>query len=261
MSESPVVVRRRRRSRLAATLSALVRTRVTAGILTAVPILVTVWIVRLVFGWLRDASIWLVDWFLLSPRGKVVLEQWGIDPERLDREGLSALPIEWQWAISLFSVFLTFFLLYLIGLFAANMIGRRVLDLIDLAVSRMPFIKTIYGSLKQVVSLFAEDQKRNFQRVALVPFPNEITRSVAFITNTTVDALTREELVTVFIPTTPNPTSGYMFLVRRRDVVELDWSVEEAVRIIISGGLLSPPPLTFKLGHAVPAAPPAAPTA
>ncbi len=260
MSESPVVVRRRR-SRLAATLSALVRTRVTAGILTAVPILVTVWIVRLVFGWLRDASIWLVDWFLLSPRGKVVLEQWGIDPERLDREGLSALPIEWQWAISLFSVFLTFFLLYLIGLFAANMIGRRVLDLIDLAVSRMPFIKTIYGSLKQVVSLFAEDQKRNFQRVALVPFPNEITRSVAFITNTTVDALTREELVTVFIPTTPNPTSGYMFLVRRRDVVELDWSVEEAVRIIISGGLLSPPPLTFKLGHAVPAAPPAAPTA
>jgi len=259
MSERPVAVPRRRRSRLGATLSALVRTRVTAGILTAVPILVTVWIVRLVFGWLRDASIWLVDWFLLSPQGKDVLEHWGIAAERLEREGLSALPREWQWGISLFSVYLTFFLLYLIGLFAANMIGRRLLDLIDLAVSRMPVIKTIYGSLKQVVSLFSGETKRNFQRVALVPFPNEITRSVAFITKTTVDAVTREELVTVFIPTTPNPTSGYMFLVRRRDVVELDWSVEEAVRIIISGGLLNPPPLTFKLGHALPGSPGAAP--
>ncbi len=259
MPQTPAARPRRRRSRLGATLSALVRTRVTAGILTAMPILLTLWIVRLVFGWLRDASMWLVDWFLLSPQGKGVLERWGIAAERLEREGLSALPIEWQWAISLFSVLLTFFLLYLIGLFAANVIGQRLLDLLDLIVSRMPFVKTVYGSLKQVFSLFSGEQKRNFQRVALVPFPNEITRSVAFITNSAHDAVTGEELVSVFIPTTPNPTSGYMFLVRRRDVVELNWSVEEAVKIIISGGLLSPPPLTFKLGHAVPVGPAAAP--
>jgi uncharacterized membrane protein len=90
------------------------------------------------------------------------------------------------------------------------------------------------------LSTFAGEQSQEFQRAALVPFPQEKMRCVGFITAIFHDSTTGEELASVFIPTTPNPTTGYLQILKRKDLVELDWSVEDAVRMIMSGGILRP---------------------
>ncbi len=238
-----------RRNRVTATIKALVRTRVTAGLITILPIVITVWLVRVVFGWLRDASFWVVNAFLFSSYGQSFLQKSGVDPKLLDSLGFDALPKEMRWGISIFSVLLTFFVLYVIGMFTANAIGRRLLELLELLVDRVPFVKTIYRTLKQVLGLFGGDQKQGFQRVALVPFPNELTRSVAFITNSFKDAVTGEELCAAFIATTPNPTTGFVFVLRKTDLIEVDWTVEDAIKVVMSGGILSPSYVTMLTGN------------
>jgi uncharacterized membrane protein len=246
------------RSRITATIKALVRTRVTAGLITILPIVITIWLLRVVFAWFRDASFWLVSALLFSSWGHRLLEVTGIDlgtltrnganPATLPSSGFDALPSGMRWGISIFSVLLTFFLLYVIGMFTANAIGRRLLDLFELVLDRVPFVKTIYRTLKQVLGLFGGDEKQKFQRVALVPFPNTLTRTVGFITNSFKDAITGEELCSVFIATTPNPTTGYVFILRRADIVEVDWTVEEAFKMAMSGGILSPTRVTMLTG-------------
>ena len=240
MTDTPTPKVRIQRSRVIGTLKALVKTRISVGLITILPIIITLWLVWLVFGWLRDASLWIVNLFLLSSAGHATLESWGITPGQLTADGLKVLPSTMQWGISIFCVLLTFVLLYIIGVFSANVIGRRVLDLLDQLAARVPFVKTVYGALKQIMTMFGAERGQQFQRVALVPFPNELTRSVAFITNTFSDSETGEELCTAFIATTPNPTTGFVFVLRRADIIEVDWSVEDAVKVIMSGGILAP---------------------
>jgi uncharacterized membrane protein len=132
--------------------------------------------------------------------------------------------------------------------FAANIVGRRTIDLFESFVDRVPLVKTVYRALKQILATFAGEQSQEFQRAALVPFPQEKMRSVGFITAIFKDSITGEELAAVFIPTTPNPTTGYLQILKRKELVELDWSVEDAVRTIMSGGILRPDFLTIVPG-------------
>ncbi|MEW6249492.1 MAG: DUF502 domain-containing protein [Planctomycetota bacterium] len=239
---------RRQRSRAWNTFKALIRTRLTAGLITILPILATIWIVLVVFRWLRDASRWVVvgvlenGWFQ-----HYVFHLGGWRTNISIEELMQAHPLL-DWGISLFSVGLTFALLYMIGLFTANVLGRRLLGIVDQVADRVPLVKTIYGTLKQILKLFSGEQTRGFKRVVLVPFPNEKTRSVAFVTNTMRDARTGEELCACFIPSTPNPTTGFVFMLRRSDVVEVDWTVEDAIKVIMSGGVLSPMEVTLLTG-------------
>jgi uncharacterized membrane protein len=248
-----------RRSRLGATVMALLRTRITTGVLTILPILLTLWVIRIIVGWMRGASQWVFEWILYFPKVEPILERWGTlkkleGIQRFETEFgfrpadvdlINLLPAPVQWGIAVFSVLLTIFILYVIGLFAANIVGRRVIGLIDQLVDRVPLIKTIYRLPKQMIASFSADQTGNFQRAALIPFPQEKMRCVGFITSVFKDSLTGEELATVFIPTTPNPTTGYLQVLKRAELVELDWSVEEAVRTIMSGGILRPDFLTI----------------
>jgi len=231
-----------------ATLRAVVRTRLTAGLITILPIVITIWLVRVVFGWLRDASLWVVEAFLLSRWGREILQSWGVKAEGLTSIGLEVLPVKLQWGIATFSVLLTFFLLYVIGMFAAGMIGRRLIEFVESIVDRLPFVKTIYRTLKQMLELFGGGASKGFQRVVLVPFPNQITRSVGFVTSTFRDVVTGEELCAVFVAKTPNPTSGFVFVLRRADIIEVNWSVEDAVKTIMSGGILTPGEVTMITG-------------
>jgi len=99
--------------------------------------------------------------------------------------------------------------------------------------------------MKQILVSFSGDQTQNFHRVALIPFPQDRMRSVGFVTNVFTDSVTGEELCMVFIATTPNPTTGYLQIVRRSEITELDWSVEEAIRTVMSAGILKPDFLTM----------------
>jgi uncharacterized membrane protein len=250
----------RRRSRLDNTVRVLIRTRITTGLIIVLPVLVTLWVLRIVFYWLRDASLWVVVGVLESRTMQQYVWQGYLADGELDPYLTVARPGEpphldlaaflhahpWlDWGIDLFSVLLTFFLLYLIGLFAANIFGRRLINVFDAFIERVPIVKTIYRATKQILASFAGDQTQSFQRVAIIPFPQEKMRCVGFITNVFTDSVTGEELCTVFIPTTPNPTTGYLQILRRGDITELDWSVEEAIRTIMSGGILKPDYLTI----------------
>lgn len=212
-----------RRSRIAATIKALFRTRVTTGLLVFLPIYVTYLLIRVVFEVLSDASRWILEYFL----------------------HVEKLPEYLQWSVAIASVILTLILLYGIGLFAANLFGRRVIEFFEAIVDRVPVVKTIYRASKQLLTTLGGDQTARYQRVAWTPFMSPTVRTIGFITNIIVDPGTQEEICTIFVPTTPNPTSGFMLMVRRKDIVELDWSVEEAFRTILSCGILMPEPLRF----------------
>ncbi len=253
---------RGRPSRLAATIKRLIRTRITAGIITILPILITLWVVRLIFVWMRDSSQWVIQVLLVSnadltsPEPPPVLKRLAFDWDRwllLQELGLphrqeqffELMPWFVQWGIAFFSVFLTLFILYIIGLFAANIVGRRLITTLEQFVDRVPVVKTVYRGLKQILASFSGDQTQSFRRAALVPFPQERMRCVGFITNIFKDSVTGEELCSVFIATTPNPTTGYLQILRRKDITELNWSVEEAIRTVMSGGILKPDFLTI----------------
>ena len=246
---------KRKTNPILAGLRRLLQTRITAGLLTVLPIYVTILLLGFVFGLMRDSSQWVLEWLLetewiqfqvlnLQPRvddSGALLPPGGlhdVETLMLDRPWLG-------WYLAVLSVTLTIILLYTIGLLTANIVGRRIIEGIEIGFDKVPLVKTIYRSSKQILKSFTGDSASNFQRFALIPFPQERMRCVGFITATFRDSLTDEELATVFIPTTPNPTTGYLQIVRRADLTELDWSVEEAVRTIMSGGIIRPDYLTI----------------
>jgi uncharacterized membrane protein len=213
---------------------------VTAGLLLVLPVWVTYLLVRFIFELMRDTSLGVVLWYLRH-WGDAFVKAWGVSAEKFAAEGVAVLPSGIQWGVAIFSVFLTIFFLYLLGVLTANFLGRRLVHAAEGLLERVPFVKTVYRATKQILGTFAGEPGQNFQRVALVPFPTKETRSIGFITGMTKDAHTGEELCMVFVPATPNPTSGFVFVLKRADVIELDWTVEEAIRVIISCGVLAPP--------------------
>jgi uncharacterized membrane protein len=197
-------------------------------------------LVAFVFGLLRDASLWVIEALLLSRAGRPVLEGWGLSSQRVRDVGLEALPLLLQWAIAGAAVVLTVLLLYLLGMVAANVLGRRLIQSVEALLDRVPLVKTVYRAAKQVLETLTGDTARPFRQVVLVPFPSVHARSIGFVTRELRDPTTGEELYNVFVATTPNPTTGFVFLVRRADAVELDWTVEEAVKAVMSGGVVMP---------------------
>lgn len=217
------------------TLKRLIRARVTTGLLTVLPILLTLWLISVIFQWLREGSLLILRW--VAP--PLVLQQWGISATDLARDEFASLPTGTRWAITGFAMLLTFALLYSIGVFAANVLGRRLIAFMEGLVDQLPFVKSVYRGVKQILDVF-QTNKQSYQRVALVPFPNADARAVAFVTSQFRDANTGEDLLSCFVPTTPNPTGGYVVIYRRRDVIEVDWPIEDSFKFVLSAGILPP---------------------
>ena len=134
--------------------------------------------------------------------------------------------------------------LILIGALTSNLLGRLFLRMSDRLLARMPVVRGIYGAIKQLTETIFGSQSAAFRQVVLIEYPRRGTWGIAFITGVTegeVQELTDTEVVNVFVPTTPNPTSGFLLFVPRRDVVVLNMTVEEGVKMVISGGIVSPP--------------------
>lgn len=233
-----------KRSRVQATVRAVMRARITAGLVVVLPLWITFLLVKFVFEMMRDMSMWAVNAYLASNFGAKFLERFGITPAQVGERGIDALPTQLQWIVGVFSVLLTIFVLYMIGLMTANIVGKRVVKALERLLDRLPIVKTIYGASKQILETFAGESAQSFQRVALVPFPSKECRSIGFITGFCKDAHTGEELCTVFVATTPT-TTGYVLVLKRVDVIELSWSIEDAIRMIISGGVLLPSEMPF----------------
>lgn len=222
-----------KKSRVWATIKALTRTRITAGLITVLPVYITIKVLQFVFRLLRDSSNWVVYGVLKRDWTIGDMHWGGFTDAELQNPAL-------QWGLAIFSVFLTAFILYGIGVFTANIIGRRLIRLFETFVDRVPLAHTVYHAVKKILESFAGSTTTTFQRVALVPYPSRETRSIGFITSAPIDSASGDDLVSVFVPTTPNPTGGFVFVTRRSEVLELDWSVEDALKVIISCGILMP---------------------
>ncbi len=145
---------------------------------------------------------------------------------------------------SIFAVILTLVVLYLLGLMATLVIGKKIIGLFDLLMQQVPFVKTIYGSTKKFLSALQTDPG-NVQRVVLIEFPSPEMKTVGFVTRILTDDDTGQKLAAVYVPTTPNPTSGYLEIVPLDKVTSTDWTMDEAMAFIISGGTVAPDSLHY----------------
>lgn len=139
-------------------------------------------------------------------------------------------------------------LIFLAGLFTANFMGRAVVTIWEDWLTRLPLVRGIYSTLKSMMDILSFSDHGSYRRVVLIQFPKNGHYCFAFVTGVTkgeTTALSQDPLVHVYVPTSPNPTSGYFLLVPEGEVTSVDISVEEAMKLIVSGGLYSPSaPLT-----------------
>jgi uncharacterized membrane protein len=160
-----------------------------------------------------------------------------------------------------FGVLLTFALLLLTGMVAANFFGARLIQFWENVFGRIPVVKSIYSSVKQVSDTLLSDSGNAFRKALLVEFPHEGSWTIAFLTGTPAPAVAthlNEEYLSVYVPTTPNPTSGYFIIVPRARVRDLDMTVDEALKYVISMGVVSPRAHGPRVPPAIAAAPPVA---
>jgi uncharacterized membrane protein len=149
------------------------------------------------------------------------------------------------WFQSGMAIVLVLAALYAVGWVATHVIGRRLLRTFDQLMNRIPLVKTIYGSVRQLLAVL-QQHPDGVQRVVLIEFPSASMKTIGFVTRTMRDADSGRELVVVYVPTTPNPTSGYLEIVPLDQVISTDWTIDEAMAFIISGGAVAPATLQYE---------------
>ncbi len=199
------------------------------GLLTLLPIWLTWVVFKFVFGLLSDLSKPAIGPLLAEIAREHPQFGWLAD----------------AWALTAIGVVATVLLILLVGWFARRVAGQRVLEWFDAAIRRIPLAKTVYGSARQLLDLMSSPPDGGGQRVVLVSFPHAGTKTVGFVTRTFRDDASGREHAAVFVPTTPNPTGGYLLVVPVEDVIPTDWSVDQAMTFIISGGAVSPGQMPF----------------
>lgn len=134
-------------------------------------------------------------------------------------------------------------LIFLTGLFASNFMGRWIVKWWEKLLNRVPLVRGIYSTLKSMIDVLSITEQASYNRVVMIQFPKNGHYCIAFVTGVTkgeMQELSQEPLIHVYVPTSPNPTSGYFLLVPEHEVTSIDISVEEAMKLIVSGGLCSP---------------------
>lgn len=188
-----------------------IRNRLLVGFMVAFPLVVTIFFGRFIFGlmdrWFRPISY------------------------RLFGEPLVGV-----------GMVLSLLLLFLLGIAATNVLGARLLSFFEKRITGVPLLSPIYQGARQITEAIQLHDAAEFRRVVLLPFPNQNVRSLGFVTRDFrgATAFGDEATALVFVPTTPNPTSGFLVAVKQADLTSLDMSVEEGVKLVISGGLLTP---------------------
>jgi uncharacterized membrane protein len=189
------------------------------GLLIWIPLVITIWVLTLIVDTL-DRSLLLL-------------------PEQVRKDSWLLTHVPGM------GVVMTLAIVFVTGVFAANFIGERLVRLWNAILHRIPFVNTIYSSVKQVSDTLFSSSGEAFRKALLVQWPHEGMWTIAFLTGTPSGDLAthlRGDYLSVYVPTTPNPTGGYFVLVARKDVVELDMSVDQALKYIISMGVVAPPP-------------------
>ncbi len=194
-------------------LVAHLRNKVVAGVLIIVPALVTYLVLKFLFEVIDD---------FLQPAVRRTLN------------------VEFPGA----GFIATLILLYLIGVLGANFAGRRVVDLAHWVFSRLPIIQNIYKPSRQLVDALSGINSASFKRVVVVDFPREGLKFLGFVTGQ-LETPDGERFLNVYVPTAPTPQTGWLMLVREEEVIDTDLTIEQAMQMVLSGGLVSPSFLRF----------------
>jgi uncharacterized membrane protein len=201
------------------------------GLLIWIPLAITLWVLNLIVS-AMDSTLLLL-------------------PESLQ-------PATWLGVnIPGLGVVLTLLVLLLTGLFAANIIGQRLVNMGEGLLARIPVVKSIYNGVKQVSDTLFSSSGQAFRKALLVRFPHSDAWTIAFLTGTPSGEVASRldgDYISVYVPTTPNPTSGYLLIVPRSQVIELDMHVEDALKYVISMGVAAPGPQRRSGDHSAPGA-------
>jgi len=187
------------------------------GLFVTLPIMITFFFIRVLFRMIDS---------LLGPAINHILTAMGL-----------------HFIIPGIGFILTLFIIFAIGLASKNVIGRKILKRFEKFLDGIPMVKSIYSGAKQVIHTISTAKKAAFSRVVLIQFPRKGIYSIGFITSEAqgeVQYVTKENVINVFVPTVPNPTTGFFLMIPREDIIPLNMSIEDGIKLIISGGIVTP---------------------
>ena len=165
----------------------------------------------------------------------------GLVPQRFNPNGL--LPEIIGYKIPGLELIIAFISFILIGLIFSTLFGRAILGYFDSLAARIPIAGNVYKAIKQITETFSSADQA-YQKVVLIEYPRKDIYAIGFMTGETkgeIKEKEKSEMVNVFVPTTPNPTSGFLLFIPKSDIVELDMSVEDAIKLVVSAGMVVPP--------------------
>jgi uncharacterized membrane protein len=196
------------------------------GLFVLLPLIITLWLLAALFN-LVDGTItpWVQRGLLLT----------GVEAFTRPLFGSTIVPI--------IGVTITLGIIYLAGVLSTNVFGAKILEGFDRLMLRIPGIRAVYGGSRQLMEAFSPRGKRSFSEVVLVEYPRKGSYTLGFVTRETMPDLIpgeTETMAAVFLPTTPNPTSGWIVLLPRRELIRVPMSVEEGVKLVVSGGIVVP---------------------
>ena len=201
-------------------LFARLRSSFLTGIVVIAPVGLTIWLLWSVMGWVDSVVLPLVPATIL--------------PEK-------------YIGINLRGIGLIIFLLFtiIIGWIAKGILGRSMISFAESLVERMPVVRTIYSGIKQISETVFAQSERSFEKACLIQYPRKGIWAIGFVSTTAKGEVYKQtnpsgKLMSIFLPTTPNPTSGFLLFLPEEDVIELDMSVEDAAKLVISAGLVYP---------------------
>ncbi len=194
------------------------------GLIVIAPIGITIWLIWTLAGWIDG---WVLPFIPARYNPSLLINEWtGIG---INIRGIGVV------------TFLIFTMV--VGWIAKGLIGRSMIRWAESLVLSIPVVRSVYSGLKQIAETILKQGQQNFDKACLIQYPREGIWAIAFISTKAkgeIQARTNDEVVSVFMPTTPNPTSGFLLFVPRQDVIVLDMSVEDAAKLIISAGLVYP---------------------
>jgi uncharacterized membrane protein len=197
-----------------------------AGLFIALPLIVTYWVVSFVVTQIHDS---------INPLIRNAVRLFGLG---------GWMANAWiEYAAPIISVALAIILIYLLGVVGGNVIGRQILRSLEHLLMRVPVVRSIYSATRQFIDTFSGTTSRAFSRVVLVEYPRKGMWTIGFVTGELVPPTLPpgyNSCVAVFLPTTPNPTSGWLAVVPHEDVIPIDITIDDAFKLIISGGVLKP---------------------
>jgi uncharacterized membrane protein len=200
-----------------------------AGLLTVIPLAITLWLFQFLFK-------------LLSQFGQPVVR--AIQKDLGEETPVLSMLFRQPWFDDLLAVVIVVVAIYVLGVVAGRVIGAQILHALESLVARLPLVQSVYGAVKKLVGVL-QTKPENVERVVLISFPTERMRTVGLVTRTLIDQHTGQQLAAVYVPTTPNPTSGYLEVVPVDDLVSTNWTIDEAMNFIISGGAIAPDSIPF----------------